>query len=41
VLRQLRERKLMTLKGRKVIVQDMGRLNELAGFQEQQSRPKH
>src|SRR4029434_565038 len=32
VLRQLREDKLMTLKGRKVIVQDMSRLKVLAGF---------
>ena len=35
VLRQLRERKLMTLKDRRVVIQDMGRLKILAGFQEQ------
>jgi len=40
-LRQLRQRELMTLKGRKVLVQDMSRLKELAGFQEQQSKPKN
>jgi len=35
VLRQLRERKLMTLKDRKVTIQNMSRLKILAGFQEQ------
>lgn len=35
VLRQLRERKLMTLKDRKVVILDMGKLKILAGFQEQ------
>ena len=35
VLRQLRERKLMTLKDRKVVIQNMGQLKILAGFQEQ------
>jgi CRP-like cAMP-binding protein len=35
VLRQLRERKLMTFKDRKVTILDMGRLKALAGFQEQ------
>lgn len=35
VLRQLRERKLMTLKDRKVTIQNIGKLQELAGFQEQ------
>jgi CRP-like cAMP-binding protein len=35
VLRQLRERKLMTLKDRKVTIQNMSRLTILAGFQEQ------
>jgi CRP-like cAMP-binding protein len=35
VLRQLRERKLLTLKDRKVTVLDMAKLKALAGFQEQ------
>jgi hypothetical protein len=35
VLRQLRERKLMTLKDRKVTIHNMNRLTLLAGFQEQ------
>jgi CRP-like cAMP-binding protein len=35
VLRQLRERKLMTLKDRKVTIHNMNRLALLAGFQEQ------
>ena len=35
VLRQLRERKLLTLKDRKVTVLDMRKLKALAGFQEQ------
>lgn len=35
VLRQLRERKLMVLKDRKVTIQDMSKLKALAGFQEQ------
>jgi CRP-like cAMP-binding protein len=35
VLRQLRERKLLTLKGRKVLLLDPSRLKALAGFQEQ------
>jgi CRP-like cAMP-binding protein len=35
VLRQLRERKLMTLKDRKVTFHNMNRLTLLAGFQEQ------
>lgn len=35
VLRQLRERELLTLKGRKVIIQDMRTLKALAGFEEQ------
>ena len=34
VLRQLRERELLTLKGRKVIIQDAGALKELAGYQD-------
>lgn len=34
VLRQLRERKLLTLKGRKVIIQDMTGLKALAGYQD-------
>ncbi len=33
VLRQLRERHLLTLKGRKVIIQDMPALKSLAGYQ--------
>jgi CRP-like cAMP-binding protein len=36
VLRQLRERKLMTLKDRKVTILDRNKLNILAGFQPQQ-----
>lgn len=36
VLRQLRERKLMTVKDRKVTILDGDRLNALAGFQPQQ-----
>ena len=35
VLRQLRERQLLTLKGRKVVILDMAQLKALAGFQEQ------
>lgn len=35
VLRQLRERNLMTLKGRKVIIHDRASLKRLAGFQDQ------
>ncbi len=35
VLRQLRERKLMTLKDRKVTIHNMSQLKLLAGFQEQ------
>lgn len=35
VLRQLRERKLMTLKDRKVVIQNGGQLKLLAGFQAQ------
>ncbi|HET9395878.1 MAG TPA: helix-turn-helix domain-containing protein, partial [Nitrospiraceae bacterium] len=37
VLRQLRERKLMTLKDRKVTILDRTKLNALAGFQPQQA----
>jgi CRP-like cAMP-binding protein len=37
VLRQLRERKLMTLKDRKVTILDRAKLNTLAGFQPQQA----
>jgi len=37
VLRQLRERKLMTLKDRKVTILDRVKLNTLAGFQPQQA----
>jgi len=33
VLRQLRERDLLTLKGRKVIIQDLAKLKSLAGYQ--------
>ena len=36
VLRQLRERKLMTLKDRRVTILDRAKLNILAGFQPQQ-----
>ena len=36
VLRSLRERKLLTLKDRKVRILDMSKLKTLAGFQEQQ-----
>ena len=35
VLRQLRESNLMTLKDRKVVIQNMGKLKVLAGFQAQ------
>jgi CRP-like cAMP-binding protein len=35
VLRQLRERKLMTLKDRKITIQNMPALKQLAGFQDQ------
>lgn len=35
VLRQLRERQLLTLKGRRVVVHDLAALKVLAGFQEQ------
>jgi CRP-like cAMP-binding protein len=34
VLRQLRERRLLTLKGRKVIIEDVAALKALAGYQE-------
>ena len=34
VLRQLRERQLLTLKGRKVIIQDVDALKALAGYQD-------
>jgi CRP-like cAMP-binding protein len=37
VLRQLRERKLMTLKDRKVTILDRAKLNVLAGFQPQRA----
>ena len=40
VLRQLRERKLMTLKDRKVTIHNMNRLTFLAGFQEQSDERK-
>ncbi|MBN9265431.1 MAG: Crp/Fnr family transcriptional regulator [Hyphomicrobium sp.] len=40
VLRQLRERKLMTLKDRKVTIHNMNRLTLLAGFQEQSDERK-
>jgi CRP-like cAMP-binding protein len=36
VLRQLRERKLLTLSGRKVIIHDPAMLKRLAGYQDQQ-----
>jgi CRP-like cAMP-binding protein len=36
VLRQLRERKLLTLKGRKVVILDKIKLKALAGFQDQE-----
>lgn len=35
VLRQLRERRLLTLKGRTVLIEDLTGLKQLAGFQEQ------
>lgn len=41
VLRQLRERKLLTVKGRKVIIDDMAGLKALAGFQHQRNTMEH